>query len=847
MWRVVLALPLLIWLPGFLLYRLPHGNRELRAALPAEERLFWTVVLSAATSSITALALAGAGAYSLDRVLLANLAICVLLALVARGRAGAARGRLRLGSDAAPITRTAAAPAVLLLLAAGIFFYVPPAEYINGGRDPAVYIVEGIQLAREGGFFSDDPLVRDVPPETRDLFFRQEPPDAVFDSRRFLGYFITDMDRGIVVGQFPHLYPVWIAMAYELNGLTTARYVHGVWAIGGVLAVYFLGAALLGRRAGFAAAALLTLNVAQVWFARYFISEPFMQALIFAALLAFVRSQDEQPQFFAPVAGVLAGLTVFAHLSAAVFMAALAAAAIAGRVMGGRLRASFLLPLFGVGAAAIAYYATVLPHYALSLPVRVAAGERPFLLLAMTVIGLTAGILFVRYAGPRIAHLLDRWLPPLGFGVLITLLVYCLFFRESRSIFTQPPLEVEGLVTFTFYYLQPICLIAALAGWAIISGERFRRALPFLAVVAAYALFYFYDARITPDHFWAARRYMPVLLPGALLLAGAAFFMPIGAGAHRWAAWCATRGATGARTAAGILVVFGLALQYGGGTRPILRHTEHAGMIPAVESLARRIGPNDLLLTSSYNASDAQTFALPLAYIYDRNVLPLRYNSPDPGTFAAFLDWARQHFDRVLFMGGGGTNLLTREMTPKLISTDRFSVPFYDRALRAYPQGVDSWEFDFGIYELSPEPVPAGPIEIDIGSGFDLYVGNMHAKGTSSEGRSFRWTRGRSTVRIVGTHPEISELVLTLSGRLEQAGIAPVQIVLNDRLLATLSPPDGYERYTVPIPPDLAREMAERDEASELRIETQPWVPSELLGLPDDRSLGIRLDRVVIR
>ena len=840
MWRVALALPLLIWLPGFLLFRFPRWNRALRATLPVEERLFWVVMLSAAISSGAALVLAGAGAYSLDRVLLVNLALCVLLAI-------GARGHLRLGPDATRVSRTAAAPAVLLLLAAGIFFFVPPAEYINGGRDPALYIAEGIQLSREGSFFSDDPLVRDLPPESRDLFFRPEPPNAVFESSRFLGYFITDLDRGVVVGQFPHLYPAWVAIAYELNGLTGARYVHGLWAIAGVLAVYFLGAALFGRRAGFAAAGLLTLNVAQVWFARYFISEPFLQALIFTALLAFVRSQDKQGQFFAPVAGALSGLIIFVNLSGAIFMAALVAAAITGRIMGGRLRASFLLPLFGIGAVAGVYYVAVLPHYALSTPVRTAAGQQPALLLALTVVGLAAGILFVRSAGPRLGRLIDRWLPPLTLGMILTLGTYAFFFREARSVWTQAPLEREGIVTFTRYYLQPLGLVAALAGWAIVSGERFRRALPFLAVAAGYALFYFYDPLITPDHFWAARRYVPVILPAALLLAGAAVFMPVSGTDHRWLAWCATPRANTLRAAAGGLVLFVLAVQYGAATRPILRHTEHAGMIPAVESLARRIGPNDLLVMPTRNASDAQTFALPLAYIYDRNVLPLRYNSPDPKAFGAFLDWARQHYDRVLFMGSGGTNLLTRRITPKLISTDRFRVPFYDRTLNAYPQGVDSWEFDFGLYELLPDPVPPGPVEIDVGSGYDLYVGNMHPREASSEGRSFRWTRTRSTVWIVGTHPEASELILTLSGRLDQAGIAPVQIVLNDRLLGTLSPADGYERYTLPIPRDLALEMAERDEASELRIESQPWVPSQLLGMPDDRSLGIRLDRVVIR
>ena len=487
---------------------------------------------------------------------------------------------------------------------------------------------------------------------------------------RFLGYFITDLDRGVVIGQFPHLYPAWVAIAYELNGLTGARYVHGLWAIAGVLAVYFLGAALFGRRAGFAAAGLLTLNVAQVWFARYFISEPFLQALIFTALLAFVRSQDKQGQFFAPVAGALSGLIIFVNLSGVIFMAALVAAAIAGRIMGSRLRASFLLPLFGIGAVAGVYYVAVLPHYALSTPVRTAAGQQPALLLALTVVGLAAGILFVRSAGPRLGRLIDRWLPPLTLGIILTLGIYALFFREARSVWTQAPLEREGIVTFTRYYLQPLGLVAALAGWAIVSGERFRRALPFLAVAAGYALFYFYDPLITPDHFWAARRYVPVILPAALLLAGAAVFMPVSGTDHRWLAWCATPRANTLRAAAGGLVLFVLAVQYGAATRPILRHTEHAGMIPAVESLARRIGPNDLLVMPTRNASDAQTFALPLAYIYDRNVLPLRYNSPDPKAFGAFLDWARQRYDRVLFMGSGGTNLLTRRITPKLISNE---------------------------------------------------------------------------------------------------------------------------------------------------------------------------------
>ena len=33
-----------------------------------------------------------------------------------------------------------------------------------------------------------------------------------------MGFYLLDADEGSVVGQFPHLYPVWIAIGYGVNG-----------------------------------------------------------------------------------------------------------------------------------------------------------------------------------------------------------------------------------------------------------------------------------------------------------------------------------------------------------------------------------------------------------------------------------------------------------------------------------------------------------------------------------------------------------------------------------------------------------------------------------------------------
>ena len=113
----------------------------------------------------------------------------------------------------------------------------------------------------------------------------------------------------------------------------------------GVLAVYFLGARLVGRPAAAAAAGLLSLNVVQVWFARYPNADVVMQALLFAALLANARAHVDGDDFFAPVAGVLIGLLLFLRVDALVPLAGIGAALALGLVVRQRLRWTFVAPI----------------------------------------------------------------------------------------------------------------------------------------------------------------------------------------------------------------------------------------------------------------------------------------------------------------------------------------------------------------------------------------------------------------------------------------------------------------------------------------------------------------------
>ena len=463
-----------------------------------------------------ALSLAVAGSYALERVLWLNGAVCLGVAL-------AWRSRLRLGSEARGPGWTAAAPLALVVLAAGLFFFVPPSEYVNGGRDPAVYFNAGIRIAQGGSVVIDDPLVRTIPPEYRELFFRPQPPAAAFDSLRFLGFFVVDQDAGTVVGQFPHLYPVWIAIAYDTLGLTGARYVHGLWAVLGVLAVYFAGAFVLGRRAALAGAALLAVHVAQVWFARYFCAEMLVQPLVFAGVLACARAHADGDRFFSPVAAVLLGLSLFAHIPGrrgrrrrgprrarrAGRRAAPAGVVRRAADRGDGARRGVLRD----GAGALP--AAVVPGQARppgDLPGGrrrprggdVVRGARPR----------GGGRRHARLAAARCSS------PPSG-----CFAAYALFVREGGD--RNPEIDPYWLHLYTSFYLLPVGLAAALAGWLVVSGQRFWRGSALFIVAATFAVFIFHNARVTPDHFWTARRYVLIILPVSLLLIGAAAFTPV--------------------------------------------------------------------------------------------------------------------------------------------------------------------------------------------------------------------------------------------------------------------------------------------------------------------------------
>ncbi len=816
------------WLPGAILFRLPFADRDRRASLDAEERGFWAVIVSVALSLSLTLGLAAAHRYSFKRLLIAD-------ALVAAGALLASRFRIRLGPAARRPSAAALVPVVLVLISAWRFF--PPSEYVIGGKDPGVYMNEGIQIAQRGAIVVHDPVIASIPPFARDLFFPSHQRTDYY-SGRFMGFFIMDPGTGAVVGQFPHLFPASIAIGYGLDGLTGARRTTGIWAILGVLAVYFAGVRLVGRAAAAAGAGLLTLHVVQVWFARYPNAEVVMQAVLFAALLANARAHVDRDAFFAPVAGWLLVLLVFLRFDAVLGVAGVLAALAVSVFEGRRPHWSFWATLVTGTVLAGAYLVGPMRAY-VTLPM-VFLSNLPWWEYALLVLAGAAGI-WALVAGarqPRIAAGVVVTLPYLLIAVAVALSLYAVALRHPGGKLAD--YDAYALRTFAIWYLSLPGFIAALAGYVLVTRRAFWQAPAFILTLTIFSCFFFYKIRIVPDHFWMARRFLPVILPGALLLASAAA-LGWERGGTRLGRW------THHLIALAFIAL--LALQYANSARPVLRHVEYAGVIPRLEQLAGTVGDNDLLIVESRDASDTHVLGLPLAYIYARNVIVLANRLPDKATFAAFLDWAHARYRRVLFLGGGGTDLLSRNWSVVPVGSDRFQVPEYDSPRNAYPRGVRHKEFDYSLYAFTAaNPAPAGPFDLDVGVRDDLHVLRFHAKEVS-EGVTYRWSRDVSYISITSLAPSARQLILWMNdgGRPLHLRPAEVSVFLANRHLGTVRVVTGFHPYYFAIPPALAAGVASAGDPVQLKIATPVWNPLRALGTGDDRELGVMVDRVAVR
>ena len=851
MLRAIAGFLVIAYLPGALIVRLPPGSRSRRSSLSAEERVFWAVVISVAVTTLVALVLTAVGGYTLGRLVLGDLVLsAAAVAVVAVRRRG-----VPAGPRAPAPTRSALMPVALVVL--GLLLFFPSAEYLMGGKDPGTYVNEGIQIAQHGSWTIPDTTLALLPVESRGLFVSPD-SESINQGTNFMGFFVLDFDRGTVIGQFPHAYPVWIAIGYGLGGVTGALAAVGFWGLLGVLAVYFASARLVGRLPSFAGAILLTINVAEVWFARYPNSELMQQALLFAGLLALARAVDDDDARFGALAGVLLGVQLFARIDTLLLLMAIGGGILLLVAAGRRPRWSFWLPLATLTGLAGVYYTGPMKYYA-ATPLGYLRGPGGLLaaIAAFVVAGFAIDVAARRWPVGVLGF--RRWLPRVLAVAVVVAAVYGYFWRvpfdtmhdQATGATLHQGLAANDAYSLRHYawYVGAAGLFAAVLGLAVVTWRSFWRDPVLLTVVMSLSWFFFYKTRIVPEHFWLARRYLTVILPMTCVLAATGALLGVrvwwdrraaarpGASGRLWPALCCA--------IAGTALVGWLGWRYAAATSVIVDHVEYAGLAAQLDTLSHRFGDRDLVLVESRNSSDAHVLAAPLAYTYGRHVLQVLSPRPDRAAFDRFCQWATGTFAHVYFVADGGTDITPRGIAITPVASQRFDIPEYESALNAYPRAIRRKKFSLSVFLLSRSDEPVVKTDIDVGTMDDVWVLRFYAKEIDGD-VSFRWVRNMSFVSLMGMAPDSRAVTLRMSsgGRPARAGAARVQVYLNDHLLGEVEVADGFHDYTVPITPAVADEAATRPGASVLRLMSTTWSPKQIVGGPDGRQLGVMLDRV---
>nr|WP_101783831.1 hypothetical protein [Nonomuraea indica] len=437
-----------------------------------------------------------------------------------------------------PVEATARQAGAVFAVAAasGVFNALLHAEQLAVRRDPATYAQYAAWLAGHGS----------LPIEVRAEAFGGADPALAFDS---VGFFPAD---GAVVPQFMPGAPLLFAAGDWLGAMSLTPAVLGALA---VLTLAGVTARLAGARWAPLAALTFAVCLPVLYTSRTTFSEIPSMILLFGGLallhdaLARAARHGLPRRGEAAVAGLVFGLAVLVRVDG--LRDVLPVLAFAGLLVAlrrfARPEGAAGLPLLAgvVAGAGLGLFA----GYVLSRPYLeyLSRSVRPLLLICAAVLVLTA-------VGTAAAPWLARarrpaWLPGAGAAVVVLVVAglavrpwlqtvrrtpvteedgrTARFIEEIQKANGLPPdgerLYFEQSLHWVAWYVGvPVLLLATLAAALLVrrllDGRSFAWLAP-LAVIGWTTVSTLLRPEITPDHPWAARRLVPVVIPGLVLLA----------------------------------------------------------------------------------------------------------------------------------------------------------------------------------------------------------------------------------------------------------------------------------------------------------------------------------------
>src|SRR6266545_989819 len=188
-----------------------------------------------------------------------------------------------------------------LAIVAAVLF-LPGFPYGVGDKDPGVYVIHAIEIARTGSIRWTDLALQRVQGTVLTS------PGALWPA-----LWVQSPGSAVISPQFYHLWPALLASAFAAGGYTGLTNLVPLLGVLAVLVVALAVRRLFGLLAGALAGLLLAANMLQVWQSKYQTTEVLTELLLAGAILAVVIALQTGWRPAAGVGGLLLGISFLAR------------------------------------------------------------------------------------------------------------------------------------------------------------------------------------------------------------------------------------------------------------------------------------------------------------------------------------------------------------------------------------------------------------------------------------------------------------------------------------------------------------------------------------------------------
>jgi hypothetical protein len=392
-----------------------------------------------------------------------------------------------------------------------------PNDSIVMDIDEGLYANHGIYISHHGRMDVNYPWPKNIA-----TIFKSSDSDNAY---HWPGLYQT---HPTITVQFSHLLPVWLAQtfsAFEQHGLFRLNALFAMLSLG---IFYGLCRSVLPVSYSVIATLFLSLNPGQLWVSRITLTEILAQLFIWSGLLLMFHAVRDNERRIAHWAGFLLAFSAFARIDCFALVPLLFISHLLQKIIAETDREKTL-------SVWNSFYQTAIPLFGLAV-VYYMLDSRPYFLANISKlqqIGIVTLISFcalmltpekiLKFLRP---YIINRAMFALVGMALIILLIYSYLFRPTNAVlngFSDGNFSDFALINLA-QYVSPLVIFWGIAGWflSLFALKNSKENLCLISVMlcfAGYASLYLWKPSISPVHFWAIRRFVPVVIPGFILFA----------------------------------------------------------------------------------------------------------------------------------------------------------------------------------------------------------------------------------------------------------------------------------------------------------------------------------------